>query len=74
MDRASLVTFVGHGCPAMAWSAVFHVPSQQTMRRLGITASSPIDGGPQCSKSSTQLAVPARADYPVHPGKIIGTH
>jgi hypothetical protein len=29
---------VGLGCPDITWSAVFHVPSQHTMRRSGITA------------------------------------
>src|SRR5438067_9302281 len=35
----------------MAWSAVFHVPSQQTMRRLGISVA-PL-GEPSLSKRST---------------------
>jgi hypothetical protein len=38
MDSASLMTLVGQGSPAMAWSAVFHVPLQHTTRRLGVIA------------------------------------
>ena len=56
MYTASLVMLVEHGLSAVARSAVFHVPSLKTIRRLDMTASLRAEGL-RCSS----VSIPSKA-------------